>query len=52
MTEIELTDAQRQALQAEQGKPVEVVDPATRRRGWTGGREARPNALAVLIRPR
>ena len=32
MTEIELTDAQRQALQAEQGKPVDVVDPATRRR--------------------
>lgn len=32
MTEIELTDAQRQALQAEPGKPVEVVDPATRRR--------------------
>ena len=31
MTEIELTDAQRQALQAEQGKPVDVVDPATRR---------------------
>ncbi len=32
MTEIELTDAQRQALQAEPGKPVDVVDPATRRR--------------------
>ncbi len=32
MTEIELTDAQRQALQADPGKPVDVVDPATRRR--------------------
>ena len=33
MTEIELTDAQRQALQADPGKPVDVVDPATRRTG-------------------
>jgi hypothetical protein len=32
MTTIELTDEQRQALQAEPGKPVDVVDPATRRR--------------------
>jgi hypothetical protein len=32
MTEIELTDAQRQALQAAPGKPVDVVDPATQRR--------------------
>jgi hypothetical protein len=29
---IELTDAQRQALQAESGKPVDVVDPTTQRR--------------------
>jgi hypothetical protein len=29
---IELTDAQRQALQAEQGPPVAVVDPATQQR--------------------
>ena len=27
--EVELTDKQRQALQAEPGKPVHVVDPAT-----------------------
>jgi hypothetical protein len=32
MTEIELTAEQRQALQAEQGKPVAVVDPATQQR--------------------
>jgi len=30
MTEIELTDAQRQALQAAPGKPVEVVDDEVR----------------------
>lgn len=30
MTSIELTDDQRQALQAEQGKPLDVVDPATK----------------------
>jgi hypothetical protein len=29
MIQIELTNAQRQALQAENGKPAEVVDPAT-----------------------
>ncbi len=29
MTEIELTDAQRQALHAEPGKPPHGVDPAT-----------------------
>jgi hypothetical protein len=32
MTTIELTDEQRQALRAEHGKPVDVVDPATRQR--------------------
>src|SRR5258708_1327243 len=32
MTTIELTDEQRQALQADPGNPVDVVDPATRRR--------------------
>ena len=32
MTTIELTDDQRQALQAEQGKPIDVVDPATHQR--------------------
>ncbi len=46
MTEIELTDAQRQALQAEQGKPVDVVDPATRRRyvllAWEQYERVRP----------
>jgi hypothetical protein len=29
---IELTETQRQALQAESGKPVDVVDPTTQRR--------------------
>jgi hypothetical protein len=32
MATIELTDAQRQALQAERGQPVDVLDPATRQR--------------------
>jgi hypothetical protein len=32
MAEIELTNEQRQALQAEQGKPSDVVDPATGQR--------------------
>ena len=32
MIEIELTDQQRQALQAERGKPIGVVDPATEQR--------------------
>jgi hypothetical protein len=32
MTTIELTDLQRQALQAKQGQPVDVVDPATQQR--------------------
>ena len=32
MTPIELTYEQLQALEAEQGTPVDVVDPATQRR--------------------
>jgi hypothetical protein len=32
MTPVVLTDEQRQALQAERGNPVEVVDPATQER--------------------
>jgi hypothetical protein len=32
MTTIELTDGQRQILQAEPGKPLDVVDPATKQR--------------------
>jgi hypothetical protein len=32
MTSIELTDAQRQALQRDQGEPVDLVDPATQQR--------------------
>jgi hypothetical protein len=32
MTTIELTDAQRQALQTASGQPLEVVDPATQQR--------------------
>ncbi len=48
MTEIELTDAQRQALQAEQGKPVDVVDPATRRRYVLLERELYERVLPLL----
>jgi hypothetical protein len=32
MPKIELTDAQRQAIQADPGRPVDVVDPATQQR--------------------
>jgi hypothetical protein len=32
MADIELTDAQRQELRREPGKPVEVIDPATQQR--------------------
>src|ERR1700758_1168820 len=32
MALIELTDSQRQTLEAQQGKPVDVVDPATQQR--------------------
>lgn len=32
MTEIQLTEVQSQAVQARQGKPVDLVDPATQRR--------------------
>jgi hypothetical protein len=32
MAEIARTDLQRQILQAEPGKPLEVVDPATQQR--------------------
>lgn len=48
MTEIELTDAQRQALQAEQGKPVDVVDPATRQRYVLLAREQYERVRALL----
>lgn len=48
MTEIELTDAQRQALQAEQGKPVDVVDPATRRHYVLLAREQYERVRALL----
>jgi len=48
MTEIELTDAQRQALQAAPGKPVEVVDPATRRRYVLLEREQYEQLLPLL----
>ncbi len=32
MIEIELTEMQRRAMEGERGQPVEVLDPATRRR--------------------
>ena len=48
MTEIELTDAQRQALQAEPGKPVDVVDPATQRRYVLLDREQYERLLPLL----
>ena len=48
MTEIELTDAQRQALQAEQGKPVDVVDPATQKRYVLLAREQYERVRALL----
>ena len=48
MTEIELTDAQRQALQAEPGKPLVVVDPATQRRYVLLEREQYERVLPLL----
>jgi hypothetical protein len=65
MVAIELTDAQRQALQAEPGKPVEVLDPATQqhhvflareqfekvRALLEGGQEPSPPAAAPGISP-
>jgi hypothetical protein len=48
MTEIELTDAQRQALQAEQGKPIDLVDPATQQRYVLLAREQYERVRALL----
>jgi hypothetical protein len=48
MSTIELTHAQRQALEAEQGKPVEVVDPATQRRYVLLAREQYERVQALL----
>jgi hypothetical protein len=51
MTIIELTDEQRQALQAEQGKWVEVVDPATRQRYVLVAREQYERVRPLLEGP-
>jgi len=65
MTEIQLTDEQRQALQAQQGRPVEVIDPTTQQRYvllareqfeqvralLEGGREPSPIAAVAGISP-
>lgn len=50
MTEIELTNEQRQALQAERGKPVDVVDPTTHERYVLLARELYERVLEVLER--
>jgi hypothetical protein len=48
MTTIELTDAQRQALQAERGQPVDVLDPATQQRYVLLAREQYERMCALL----
>jgi hypothetical protein len=48
MTEIELTDVQRQALHAERGKPVDVVDPATQQRYVLLAREQYERVRSLL----
>src|SRR5712691_7120792 len=50
MTEIELTNEQRQALQRERGKPVDVVDPATQERYVLIAREQFERVRDVLER--
>jgi hypothetical protein len=50
MTEIELTNEQRQALQTERGKPVDVVDPATHERYVLLARELYDRVRDVLDR--
>lgn len=45
---IELTAEQRQALQDEQGKPVDVVDPATRQRYVLIAREQYEHVRSLL----
>lgn len=48
---IELTEEQRQALQAEQGKPVDVVDPATQRRYVLLAQEQYERLRSLLDQP-
>jgi hypothetical protein len=48
MTTIELTDAQRHALQAEQGEPIDGVDPATQQRYVLLAREQYERVRALL----
>src|SRR5437868_2692841 len=65
MTTLELTDQQRQTLQAEHGTPIDVVDPATRQRyvllAWEqyervrslleGDGEQKPSEAALGVAP-
>lgn len=48
MSTIELTDDQRHALQGEQGKPIDVVDPATQQRYVLIAREQYERVRAML----
>jgi hypothetical protein len=48
MIQIELTNAQRQALQAENGKPAEVVDPVTQQHYILVAREQYERVRALL----
>jgi hypothetical protein len=50
MKTIELTDEQRQALQAERGKPVDVIDPATRQRYVLLAREQYERVRSLIER--
>src|SRR5882672_1802892 len=51
MTTIELTDDQQQALQAEQGKPLDVVDPATKQRYVLLAQEQYERVRSLLEQP-
>jgi hypothetical protein len=49
MISIELTDAQRQAVEAEPGRPVQVVDPATKQRYVLLAREQYERVRSLLV---
>jgi hypothetical protein len=51
MTEIELTDEQRRALQADPGRPVGVVDPATQQQYVLLAREQYERVRPLLEQP-
>jgi hypothetical protein len=48
-TEIHLTDDQRRALQAEQDRPIDVIDPATQQRYVLLAREQSERMRSLLI---